>query len=61
MTTHDHVLSWDGPKCLWCCAVSECDYSVYEERLNVSFLAAVSPERMQAVADQIGITSGHGR
>lgn len=47
-TPHDHLLSWDGPKCLWSCVVEECEYFVYEERLNASLLAGVSAERMQA-------------
>lgn len=35
--SHDHVLTWDGPKCLWFCTVGECEYFVYDERLNVPF------------------------
>jgi hypothetical protein len=51
--SHDHVLSWDGPKCRWICAVSDCEYFVDDERFSASFLAAVSPERMQAATDQL--------
>ncbi len=52
-TSHDHVLSWDGPKCRWICSVGECDYFVDDERLSASFRAYAAPERMQAVAGQL--------